>query len=178
MINFPMTTAPSNTDPEWINVNYGGYNRCILGNPSYGPGSVLANCTGFAWGRWYNILGSSPTLSINQRSIWYLNTRDGYARGSVPKLGSIVCYDDGASGHVAVVEQLNYDNNGNLVSCLLSQSVYGGAFFENKTIYARNNWYLYTGYTLQGFIYLPIDFETLEIYLMSRRKNTKILYRK
>ena len=168
----PMTSPPAPTDPNWINVNYGGYNYCILGNPPYYTGSVLADCTGFAWGRWRQYLGYHHNLSINQRSIWYLNTADGYNRGSVPQLGAVICYDDGASGHVAIVESITYDSNNNPVSCLLSQSVYNGAFFENKTVYANNNYKLYDGYTLQGFIYLPVEVSELEIYLLRKKRKT------
>lgn len=174
----PRLTRPSNTDLRWINTAYGGYNQCILGYPSYGTGSVLSNCVGYAWGRWLEILNTTTcNLSINQAEIWYLNTGDGYARGSTPKLGAVICYDEpgAGSGHVAIVEQINY-SGGNISSVVLSESVYGGVTFRLQTVYPPN-YTLYTGMNLQGFIYLPITFDELETYLypvLKRRKNIKI----
>lgn len=176
----PRLTAPSNTDPRWININYGGYNRCILGYPSYGYGSVLSDCTGYAWGRWLELLNATTcNLSINQASIWYLNTGDGYARGQTPQLGAVICWDEinQGSGHVAVVEQINYDANNNITSIVVSESVYGGVTFRLQTLYPGNNWHLYRGMTFQGFIYLPISFDSLDTYmyvLLKQKKNIKI----
>lgn len=176
----PRLTRPDNTDPRWININYGGYNRCILGSPSYGPGSVLSDCTGYAWGRWLELLNATDcNLSINQAAIWYLNTGDGYARGQVPQLGAVICWDEinQGSGHVAVVEQINYDANNNITSIVVSESVYNGTPFRLQTLYPGNNWHLYQGQTFQGFIYLPITFDNLDTYLLpvlKKRKNIKI----
>lgn len=177
MSNFvPRLTAPANNDPNWLNVNYGGYNRCILGSPSYGPGSVLSNCTGYAWGRWLEIMGvQNCNLSINQAEIWYLNTADGYSRGSVPQLGAVICYDEPGrgSGHVAIVEQINTDSQGNITSLTLSESVYGGVTFRLQTVYPGNNWHLYQGMTFQGFIYLPISFDAMDPYMFALLKQKK-----
>lgn len=158
----PRFSRPGNTDPNWINVNYGGYNRCILGYPSYGYGSVLSDCTGYAWGRWLEIMNvTTCNLSINQAAIWYLNTGDGYSRGQTPKLGAVICWDEvnQGSGHVAIVEQINYDSGGNITSIVVSESVYGGVVFRLQTLYPGNNWHLYVGMSCQGFIYLPIEFD-------------------
>lgn len=175
----PRLTRPSNTDPRWININYGGYNRCILGSPSYGPGSVLSDCTGYAWGRWLELLNATDcNLSINQAAIWYLNTGDGYRRGSEPKLGAICCWDNnGGSGHVAVVESMTTNDQGVVNSCVVSESVYNGVVFRLQTISRSRNWYIYDDHNFQGFIYLPIDFTELDTYLLpllKRNKNIKI----
>lgn len=163
MPNFvPRFTQPPNTDLHWINVNYGGYNRCILGYPSYGTGSVLSDCTGYAWGRFLERNGlTNCNLSINQARIWYLNTADGYSRGSTPKLGAVICWDEinSGSGHVAFVEQINYDSNNNVQSIIVSESVYNGVVFRLQTLYPSNNYHLYVGMTFQGFIYSPTDFD-------------------
>lgn len=158
----PRFSTPSNTDLHWINENYGGYNRCILGSPSYGYGSVLSNCTGYAWGRFMEECGlTTCNLSVNQASIWYYAISDGYQRGSTPKLGAVICYDEinSGSGHVAIVEQINYDSNNNVYSLILSESVYNGVTFRLQTVYASNNYHLYTGMSFQGFIYPPVDFD-------------------
>lgn len=174
----PRLSQPSNTDVLWIKYGYGnGVNPCILGYPSYGYGNVLANCVGYAYGRAWEILGTDPHLCINQASAWY-TYNDGYPRSSTPSLGAIACWDDGASGHVAVIEEITY-SGGTPVSCTVSESVYGGAFFQTATITAASGWYRFTGYTFQGFIILPVgsdmDSNLLAAYIKKDRKKKVIL---
>ena len=167
----PRLTQPPNTDNYWINTGYGGLNPCILGYPSYGYGNCLANCVGYAYGRAYEILGTDPHLCINQASAWY-TYNDGYPRSSEPQLGAIACWDDGASGHVAVVEEVFY-TGGIITSCTVSESVYGGAFFQTATITRSSGWYRFTGYTFQGFIILPVDTDINEEMLAAFIKNKR-----
>lgn len=175
----PRTTAPDPTDLHWIQTSHGGYNSCILGYPSYATGSVLSNCTGYRWGRFLEENGlTTCNLSINQASIWYLNTADGYQRGQTPKLGAVICWDEvnQGSGHVAIVERINVNTLGNVHSIVISESVYGGTPFRIQTIYPPN-YTLYTGMTFQGFIYpqsqfdpLPISEEELICIIKKRRR--------
>ena len=172
----PILTQPPNTDPHWINTAYGGLNPCILGYPSYGYGNCLANCVGWAYGAAWVHLGYDPGLCINQASAWY-TYNDGYPRSSEPQLGAIACWDDGASGHVAVVEEVFY-TAGIITSCTVSESVYGGAYFQTATINRSSGWYRFTGYTFQGFIILPIEGLTKEIlaaYIDNERREKVIL---
>lgn len=172
----PRLSRPANTDPLWINTAYGGTNPCILGYPSYGYGSVLANCVGYRHGRGTEILGRPSGLCINQASAWY-TYNDGYPRSSEPQLGAIACWDDGASGHVAVIEEVFY-TGGIITSCTVSESVYGGAYFQTATINRSSGWYRFTGYTFQGFIILPIEGLTKEIlaaYIDNERREKVIL---
>lgn len=168
----PILTQPPNTDTHWINVNYGGLNPCILGYPSYGYGNCLANCVGWRYGAAWVHLGYDPQLCINQASAWY-SYNDGYPRSSEPSLGAIACWDDGASGHVAVIEEVFY-TGGIITSCTVSESVYGGAYFQTATITRASGWYRFTGYTFQGFIILPVDEELTEDLLAAIiKKNRK-----
>lgn len=149
------TTEPSTTDKNWIHTSKGGYNQCILikGN------SVLPNCTGYAWGRWRELLGKSHNLSVNQAEIWF-KKNDGYSRGQTPKLGAVICYAKGkdtttadGSGHVAVVEEIKQDG-----SIVIGQSGYNTTKrFWTQTLKPPYNYG--AGYTLQGFIYIPLEFE-------------------
>lgn len=151
--------APSLSDTNYRHFTKGGTNYCI----EISDGSCLPNCTGYAWGRWRELLGSFHKLSRNHAEKWYLNTADGYRRGNKPKLGSVICYslgiagnNDDGKGHVAIVEKINDDG-----SIVVSQSNYGGERWELKNIPAD---YSYPGTSLkfQGFIYLPIEFEEEE----------------
>ena len=173
----PRLSQPSNTDVLWIKYGYGnGVNPCILGYPSYGYGNVLANCVGYAYGRAWEILQTDPHLCINQASAWY-TYNDGYPRSSTPSLGAIACWDDGASGHVAVIEEITY-SGGVPVSCTVSESVYGGAFFQTATITAASGWYRFTGYTFQGFIILPVvglTTDLLSAIFIKKDKKDKVI---
>ena len=149
------TTAPSSTDKNFIHYSEGGYNYCI----EIKNGSCLPNCVGFAWGRWRHLLGKHHNLSRGNAEVWFGNTKDGYKRGQTPKLGAVMCWKKGSTstgsdgyGHVAIVEEIKADGT---VVC--SNSAYGGSRFYLKTMKPPYN--LGTGYTFQGFIYLPIEFE-------------------
>ena len=145
----PRLTEPSSNDLNWIHTSKGGKNSCILitGN------SVLPNCVGYAWGRFMEVLGSTPKLARTNAENWY-NYNDGYERGQEPKLGAVICFAKGqagvssdGAGHVAIVEQINSDG-----SIVTSNSDYGGRRFFTR-IFTKP--YSMRGYTFQGFIYNP-----------------------
>ena len=147
-------TAPSTTDKNWIHYTKGGLNKCILIEGV----SCLPNCVGYAWGRWYELLGKEPKLSRGNAENWY-GYNDGYKRGSTPKLGAVICWRKGqagnssdGAGHVAIVEEIKADG-----SIVISQSSYGGKRFTTKT--HKKPYSLGGTYVFQGFIYLPIEFD-------------------
>ena len=149
------TTAPSTTDKNWIHTSKGGKNSCILVSGN----SVLPNCVGYAWGRFMEILGSTPKLSRGNAEDWW-NYKDGYKRGSTPKLGAVVCYRKGkvgtgadGAGHVAIVEKIYSDG-----SILISESGYKS--FRFRTTKLAKGYKYFTGYTFQGFIYNPAVTDT------------------
>lgn len=144
------TTAPSTTNKYWIHTSAGGLNECI----KVSGNSVLPNCVGYAWGRFYEISGKKPKLSKSNAEMWYGNTSDGYSRGKTPKVGAVVCWAKGkvgnskdGAGHVAIVEAVYSDG-----SFLTSNSGYKSTRFWTKKI-AKNC--KLSGYTFQGFIYNP-----------------------
>ena len=143
----PRFTPPSVSDLKWINnsLQYNGYNRCIVIDTN--TGSVIPNCTGYAWGRALEILNqTSCNLSAGNADGWY-NYSDGYPRGNVARLGAIICYSGGPfTGHVAVVEQINQDG-----SIVISESNYNGSYFQNVTLPSD---YSYSNLVFQGFIYI------------------------
>ena len=152
-MNFiPRLAAPSQTDLHWIKTTHGGYNRCIVINET--TGSVLPNCTGYAWGRFLEENNLTDcNLSRGNAEIWFSNTSDGYSRGQIPKLGAIICWHSTQSGgHVAVVEEIK--SNGDIVT---SNSAYGGSRFYLKTL-SPPNYNMGSAYTFQGFIYSPNEF--------------------
>ena len=146
----PRLSEPTTTDKNWIHTSKGGKNSCILitGN------SVLPNCVGYAWGRFMELLGSTPKLSRANAEDWYGYTKDGYERGKTAKLGAVICWRKGkagvnsdGAGHVAIVEKINSDG-----SIVVSQSGYKSKRFWTSTI---GKDYTLSGYIFQGFIYNP-----------------------
>lgn len=144
------TSAPSASSRYWIHTSAGGLNECIKVSGK----SVLPNCTGYAWGRFYEILGKRPKLSKANAEMWYGNTSDGYARGKTPRVGAVACWAKGkvgnskdGAGHVAIVEAVYSDG-----SFLTSNSGYKSTRFYTKKIGKDCR---LAGYTFLGFIYNP-----------------------
>lgn len=143
----PCKTIPANMHPWWIRIENGGNSPCILGNPLYQTGCTLANCVGWAWGRWQQINGSvdSRLPASNAGNWWRQAQTAGMNTGSEPQLGAVICFN----GHVAIVEEIASD--GSYINC--SESDHGGAAFTYRTRYRSQNW-SYPGYAqFQGFIY-------------------------
>lgn len=151
----PRLTPPSTSNLYYIKTTHGGYNKCIVIDNV--TGSVLPNCTGYAWGRFMECQDNVTdcNLSRGDGGVWYNNTSDGYQRGQTPKLGAVICWEkSGGSGHVAIVEKIKA--NGDIET---SNSAYNGSRFFTKSLKASNNYRYGSSYTFQGFIYNPTDFE-------------------
>ena len=139
-------SAPSKTSKYYYSDNI--FYQCGYGMP---------NCTCYAWGRWYELLGYKPKLCTRNAENWY-DFNDGYKRGQTPRQGAIGVWakgvvgngNDGA-GHVMTVEIVHSDG-----SVTFSSSAWGGANFYTQKL--ANGFYL-RGYRFLGFIYLPIEFE-------------------
>ena len=161
IIFIPRTTAPDPYSPYWQGISYGGYNKFNVHNMY--PGCTLPNCTAYCEGRWMEIMGwTSTNLPFMNATYWYAHTSDGYPRGSVPLIGSIICWrnwDEDMTpgpGHVGVVEEIYYDGQGNIDHICVGYSASGGAYFTYRTNITPANGYKYkTNSALQGFIYLP-----------------------
>lgn len=119
-------------------------------------GEFTGNCVGYAWGRFYEILGSRPTLSTGNAGVWYSYTADGYQRSQTPQLGAVACWSKpGEAGHVAIVEQINQDG-----SIVMSESGWNWSKSNHsQAVETRKgtspNWCTWSGYHFQGFIYNP-----------------------
>ena len=156
--------SPRLTSPEYNNKYYYDSDYNIFQRYGYG----LPNCTAYAFGRAYEILGYEPSLSWNGASQWYgYNASNGYYKyGQTPKLGAIACWTYGSGGHVAVVEKIE---NGTIT---LSNSEWGGRTFYLTTastsdpVVGGNSWW-----TFQGYIYL-IDSPTPQTQQQSTQPTT------
>ena len=124
-------------------------------NPYYKSGYGMPNCTAYAYGRVYEILGSTPKLSLQGAGYWWSdNLNHGwYSYGSTPKLGAVACWDQWSVsyGHVAVVEQINSDG-----TIVISESSWSGIRFRTMTMNADGSGY-YGNLRFCGYIYPLTD---------------------
>lgn len=148
----PRTTEPSQAS-DWT--YYWGDNPYPAG-----PYFSINNCTKYAFGRAYELLGYKPNNNgWGNAGTWFAG-KDGYERSSdphAPRLGAIMCWGGSGYGHVAVVEAINGDK------ITFSDSSY--PYVSNGQEKVGWNWRLrdanvnslsslYLG-TFQGYIYLP-----------------------
>jgi surface antigen len=164
------TSCPSN-NKNYITTSAGGWNTCIVGNPTKSGANALANCVGYSSGRFNEIINEArgtsictyKTLNCNAENFIERAKNAGLSVGSTPKVGAIMCWQKGATlsssdgaGHVCIVEQV-YDNN----HVYTSESGYNSSYFWNAHRYNTNGrWGIASGYTFRGFIYLPSDVQS------------------
>lgn len=158
---------PSN-NKNFITTGSGGWNTCIKGYPMDPNANVLANCVGYASGRFNEIINEArgttgctyKYLNCNAENFIERAKSAGLEVGSTPRVGAIGCAmkgstlggNDGA-GHVWIVERVDSNN-----STYTSESGYGSTAFWNQTRTNNNGrWGLSSSYTFRGFIYLPDD---------------------
>ena len=138
----PRLTAPSKDNAYYYS------NKNVFYKHGYG----MPNCTAYAYGRAYEILGKEPQLCIYDAQNWFDYNKDNgiYAYGTTPKVGAIVCfkYRDYNSGHVAVVEKIVGD------TVYYSNSAWGGREFYITSSPIDDPTDGYSGWIFQGFIYL------------------------
>ena len=152
------TTKPSN-NPFYNTKSNNGYSECIVGFPTDSTANVLANCVGYACGRFNEIIGDMvyPYLNCNAENFIERAKNYGLEVVNYPTLGGIMVWQKGSlsdsdgAGHVAIVERIDSDNQ-----IYTSESGYGGNAFWNTT--RRNNngrWGMNSSYTFRGCIINP-----------------------
>ena len=122
-------------------------------NILYQVGYGMPNCTAYAWGRAYEIMGYAPDLSLNDADTWwdYNKENHSYNYGQKPKLGAVACWEyTTGGGHVAVVEQIK---DGEII---YSNSAYGGEEFYLTYVDAdASNGGIYNDtWVFKGYIYV------------------------
>lgn len=122
-------------------------------NIFYRCGYGMPNCTAYAYGRAYEMLGYEPNLCTSDAKYWYdYNKSKGYYDyGQTPKVGAIACWSSSSGGHVAVVEAIDTAKN----KIIMSQSAY--QYLEFYLSYEDIDNPGQSGWTFQGYIY-PGDF--------------------
>ncbi len=165
---FTIRTSKPSGNKNFITTGSGGWNTCIKGYPMDSEANVLANCVGFASGRFNEIINDArgttgcayKTLNCNAENFIERAKAAGLEIGQTPRVGAIMCWQKGdtlsggdGAGHVATVERV-YSNS----KVYTSESGYGSSAFWNQTRSNSNGrWGCGSGYTFRGFIYLPSD---------------------
>ncbi|MBR4672821.1 MAG: peptidoglycan-binding protein [Bacilli bacterium] len=149
------TVCPNN-NKYYITTSKGGWNMAIQGNPTKSGANVLANCVGYANGRFAEIIGKNKIeyqLICNAENFIEKAQKYGLQISSTPTLGGIMVWEGKGSlaGHVAIVERIDNDNQ-----IFTSESAYGGSAFYNKTRTNSNGrWGMGTNYSFRGCIINP-----------------------
>lgn len=154
------TTKPENGNKFYNTVSNGGWSHCIVGKPTDKGCNVLANCVGYACGRFNEIIGSMkyPYLNCNAENFIERARQYDLEISDKPVLGGIMVWKKGATlsgndgaGHVAIVEKI-IDNN----TIYTSESGYGSSAFWNSTRSNSNGrWGMVSSYSFRGCIINP-----------------------
>lgn len=151
----PRLTRPEKGNKYYITKSNGGYSSAIVGSPTDKDCNVLSNCVGYAYGRFNEIAGCGSCkylYPVNAKD--FIKYKGDCVVGQTPKLGACMVWDNGKAGHVAIVEQINSDNE-----IITSESAWGGpTFYTVKRIKGSDGNWGYGGNFL-GFIYNPKEFE-------------------
>lgn len=159
----PRLTKPESGNPYYNRIATGGYSGAILGSPTDPGCNVLANCVGYAAGRFNEIIGKGKYVYFqyppNAEDFYDTAISQGLETGSTPRLGAIIVWAKGrtwtsadGAGHVAVVEEVKSDG-----SIITSESGYGctNPFWTTHRYRESGNWGAGTQYRFLGFIYQP-----------------------
>ena len=154
------TTKPESGNKFYNTVSKGGYSHCIVGYPTDKSCNVLANCVGYACGRFNEIIGTMkyPYLNCNAENFIERAKQYGLEISDKPTLGGIMVWQKGATlsgddgaGHVAIVEKIIDDN-----TIYTSESGYGSSAFWNSTRSNTNSrWGIGSDYKFRGCIINP-----------------------
>ena len=149
------TTKPGKGNKYYIRKAQGGYSNAIYGKPTDSECNVLANCVGYAYGRFNEIGGygyCKYLAPVNAEN--FMDYKGSCKTGMTPKVGACMVWEGKGdlAGHVAIVEKV-YDNN----HVYTSESGYGSKNpFWNSHRYNNNGrWGCNSNYSFKGFIYNP-----------------------
>ena len=143
------TFTPRLTTPSRSNKYY--FSR---ENTYQATGYGMPNCTAYAWGRAYEILGYKPNLPNCDAGKWWAVNKQtkAYSYGSKPRLGAIAVWGNKGNhnkGHVAVVEKID----GDMIT--ISESGWNSRrLFWTSTHSIHDTGFGYPNKDFLGFIYI------------------------
>lgn len=157
------TTKPEAGNKYYIRKAQGGYSNAIAGKPTDKDCNVLANCVGYAYGRFNEIGGygyCKHLAPVNAEN--FMQYKGSCKVGTTPKVGACMVWEGLGSlaGHVAIVEKVVSDTE-----VYTSESGYGSSKpFWNQTRKKGTNgrWGCNSNYKFLGFIYNPAVVEEVK----------------
>lgn len=149
------TTKPGAGNKYYIRKASGGYSNAIQGSPKDKECDVLANCVGYAYGR-FNEIGKHGCCKylapVNAED--FMKYKGSCETGQTPKPGAVMVWEGigNLAGHVAIVEKV-YNNE----EVYTSESGYGSSnpFWNSTRRKGNGNWGAGSNYRFLGFIYNP-----------------------
>lgn len=160
------TSKPGKDNKEYIRKASGGWSSCVKGKPTDKNCDAIANCVGYACGRFgeiiNEILGTTglkySALNCNAENFIERAKSLGLEVVDYPVLGGIMVMQKGATlsgndgaGHVFIVEDI-YESN----HIYTSESGYGSSAFWNSHRYNTNGrWGHSSAYSFRGCIVNP-----------------------
>ena len=166
--SFSMRTTKPYDNKNYIRTANGGWNTCIKGNPTDAHANVLANCVGYASGRFNEIINNArektgctyTNLNCNAENFADRAAADGLEMGSTPRVGAIGCMWGAGdlAGHVFIVERV--DSNSRIYT---SESGWGSStiFWNQIRDNSNGRWGMSGNYSFRCFIYLPSDVQKI-----------------
>lgn len=154
------TSKPGAGNKYYIRKAQGGYSNAITGRPTDKECNVLANCVGYAYGRFNEIGGygyCKYLAPVNAEN--FMQYKGSCEVGQTPKLGACMVWRKGATlsgsdgaGHVAIVEKVV-----SATEVYTSESGHGSSklFWNQTRKKGSGKWGCGSGYTFLGFIYNP-----------------------
>ena len=131
----PRSTKPEAGNPYYNTKANGGYSPCIEGLPVDKGCNVLANCVGYAVGRFNEIGGWGCCKYLgNTNAENLIQLKGDLEVGQTPKVGACMVWQKGetlhwkdGAGHASIVEKVISDTE-----VLCSESGYGYYAFRTK----------------------------------------------
>ena len=154
------TSKPEKGNKYYITKSKGGYSNAIVGSPTDKDCNVLANCVGYAYGRFNEIGGygyCKYLAPVNAEN--FIQYKGSCKVGQTPKAGAVMVWQKGATlsgsdgaGHVAIVEKVISSTK-----VYTSESGWGSStpFWNATRSKGSGNWGAGSGYKFLGFIYNP-----------------------
>ena len=155
------TTKPEKGNKYYTRKANGGYSNAIKGNPADSDCDILANCVGYAYGRFNEIGGygcCKYLAPVNAEN--FMQYKGSCKTGQTPRLGACMVWQKGATlsgsdgaGHVAIVEKVV-----SATEVITSESGWGASkpfWTQTRKKGSNGNWGAGTGYKFLGFIYNP-----------------------
>lgn len=156
----PRMTRPEAGNRYYITRAAGGWSYAIKGKPPDSDCDVLANCVGYAVGRFHEIAGCERCnliSPVNAENLIENAKAHGLKVGATPELGALIVWQKGktltasdGAGHVAVVEEIGKEY------IITSESGYNASkpFWTTRRKIC-GNFSAGDSYIFRGFIYQP-----------------------